>query len=199
MANNEIIAGAVRHNVKSMTHQYVDNLKSERLVTRFLSEGDVQFWAGFFKHKEAVEHFLPSHLTNHEERAKEWIDKQLDRYTNNRFGLQAILFQETNEFIGQCGLLAKEVDGVSEIEVGYFILHNYWGQGFAPEAARLFIDYAFNNNLTKSIISLIGNCNVKSQRVAEKNGLIRERETNWLGLDVYIYRIERDEWEQSCA
>jgi RimJ/RimL family protein N-acetyltransferase len=87
--------------------------------------------------------------------------------------------------------MVQEVDGVNEIEVGYHIFKKYWGLGYAPEAAKLFIDYAFQNELTDSVISIIDIRNIKSQRVAEKNGLKREKQTIWSGLEVHIYRIHR--------
>src|SRR5690606_2168803 len=133
--------------------------------------------------KEAIE-FLPNPgNASVEERAKFWIDKQLKRYADNEFGLQALIDKKTKRFVGQCGLLKQTVDEQSEIEVGYHIFKKYWGQGYAPEAARLFIDYAFQNNITNSVISIISVNNLKSQRVADKNALIREKQSTWSGLE----------------
>ena len=109
-------------------------------------------WAEFFKDPEAVEFMSKFLLASPEETAKHWITRQITRYKENRFGLQALIHKTTNEFIGQCGLLKQEVDGKDELEVGYHIFRKYWGQGFAPEAAKMFIDYAFTNNLAYSII-----------------------------------------------
>jgi len=125
-----------------------------------------------------------------EERATHWVNKQLNRYADNQFGLQVLIDKNTNEFIGQCGLLLQTIDDNTEIEVGYHIFKKYWGQGYAPEASKLFIDYAFQNKLTDSVTSIIAVNNIKSQRVADKNGLFREKQTTWSGLDVYIYRIK---------
>jgi RimJ/RimL family protein N-acetyltransferase len=91
--------------------------------------------------------------------------------------------------VGQCGILAQVVDDIPELEVGYHILPQYWGKGYAPEAAKFFINYAFENNLADSIISVIDVGNIKSQRVAEKNGLYREKQTVQMGDDVFVYRI----------
>ncbi len=175
-------------------YTYEDNLQSPRLITRKLTENDIILWTDFFKDKEAIQ-FFPAFADSDEERSKHWIERQLTRYEENRFGLQALIDKDTKKFIGQCGLLTQEVDGKTEIEVGYHIFKKYWGQGFAPEAARLFIEFAFKNNLTESVISIIHVENIKSQRVADKNGLIREKPTNWLDLDVYIYRIKKENWK----
>lgn len=173
---------------------YEDQLESERLITRKLVPSDNVIWSAFFEDKEATEFlFLESlGLNSNLEIANHIIEKQRTRYAENRFGLQVLIHKSTNEFIGLCGLLAQEVDGVNEIEVGYHIFKKYWKQGFATEAAKLFIDYAFTNHLALSIISVIDVENTKSRRVAEKNGLKIDKLTKWLdGEDVYIYRIEK--------
>lgn len=177
-----------------MTYKYEDNLQTDRLITRMLTKEDTPVWEDFFKDEKAIE-FFPAYTKTDKERSAEWIERQLTRYAENRYGLQALIDKKKNLFIGQCGLLEQEVDGKKEIEVGYHIFKKYWGHGFAPEAARLFINYAFTNNLTDTIISIIHSKNIKSQRVAGKNGLVKDNHTNWLDMDVYIYRINKENWK----
>jgi [ribosomal protein S5]-alanine N-acetyltransferase len=168
---------------------YKDGLETKRLVTRFLTHADILPWTKFFNDPDALE-FLPIFgFNSSEEKAAFWIDKQLTRYREKKFGLQALIDKSTNSFIGQCGLIKQVVDDVEEVEVGYHIYKQYWGLGYASEAAKLFIDYAFANQLSGSVISLIATGNLKSQRVAEKNGLAREKQTTWSGHDVFIYRL----------
>jgi ribosomal-protein-alanine N-acetyltransferase len=171
---------------------YQDNLETERLVTRKLTPDDIPLWAGFFADKEATQFLSTFADKSNLERAAHMIGKQLDRYTGKRFGLQALIDKKSNVFIGQCGLLAQEVEGKREIEVGYHVFKKYWGQGYAPEAARLFIDYAFTNKLASSVISIIDVNNSKSQKVAAKNGLAIDKKIKWQdGEEVYIYRIHK--------
>jgi ribosomal-protein-alanine N-acetyltransferase len=173
------------------TYIYQDNLESERLLTRKLAMDDIKMWAEFFKDQEAIE-FLPNTgFSSTDVHAKHWVEKQLNRYADNQFGLQVLIDKKTKQIIGQCGLLKQSVDEQAEIEVGYHIFKKHWGQGYAPEAAKLFIDYAFHNDLTNSVTSIINIKNVKSQRVADKNGLTKEKQTVWSGLDVFIYRIKK--------
>jgi len=174
-----------------MPYFYTDNLQSQRLVTRKITLNDIEEWSEFFKDKDAVK-FLPNPDINSTiERSAFWINKQLKRYQDNTYGLQALIDKETNQFVGQCGLLGQTIDGKEEIEIGYHIFKKHWGKGYAPEAAKLFIDYSFNNNITDSVISIIHIDNIKSQRVAEKNGLTREKQVKWSNLDVFIYRIKK--------
>ena len=163
---------------------YPDNLVSERLKSRFWTIDDLPAWSEFYTYREAVELYPPQFLD-----PRRQLERQMERYAQHTFGLQAIIHKGTNEFLGQCGLLLQEVDGLRELEVGYHFIRRYWGNGYAPEAAKMFIDYAFANDLAPSVISIIDVRNTNSQRVAEKNGLKKEKETVWNGIHAHVYRV----------
>lgn len=171
-----------------MNYLYNDNLETDRLVTRFLTLDDVSIWTKFLSDKEAIEFFPKTHFVTPEDHSVFWINKQLGRYKENRYGLQALIHKETGEFIGQCGLLLQEVDGIAELEVGYHIFKKHWGKGYAIEAAKAFKLYGLKNKQANSIISIIHSDNIRSQKVAIKNGMKKEKESVWLDLDVYIFR-----------
>jgi [ribosomal protein S5]-alanine N-acetyltransferase len=176
---------------------YKDGLSSKRLQTRFLNFSDSILWTTFFEDEESVRFLNLSSLglNSNKAVAEHMVEKQLQRYKENRFGLQAILNKETHELIGLCGLLKQEVDGKEEIEVGYHLFKQHRGQGFASEASQLFIDFAFRHQLSDTIISIIDTGNIKSQRVAERNGLKIDRKTKWLDMDdVFIFRMSYAEW-----
>ena|SRR6218665_2448490 len=170
---------------------YKDGLESGRLRTRFLTLEDIEPWRDFFTDPLVQELFPPPLLIPGDDHAKTWIERQLGRYSSGAFGHQALIHKATGEFIGMCGLIRQEVDGVAEMEVGYHILKPYRGKGYAPEAARLFINYAFESGISNSLISIISIANQRSQRVAVKNGLKIEKKTRWRDLDVFIYRIKK--------
>lgn len=173
------------------TYHYPEGLQTERLITRHLIEDDISLWAEFFEEPEAIEFFPMYHHKPCEESATEWIERQRTRYANQEYGMQALIEKSTGNLVGQCGLIAKEIDGIPEVEVGYSILKKYWGLGYAAEAARLFIDYAFENNLVESVISTISPGNMKSIRVAEKNGLVFEKISPWQGMELCVYRLHK--------
>lgn len=175
-----------------MTYHYPDHLHTERLTTKFLNLDDVKVWAEFFAHPEAIRFlFIESlGLPNSEAVAQHMIQKQMDRYAEQRYGLQKLIHRESGAFIGCCGLLMQEVNGIQELEVGYHILPQYWGHGFATEAAKCFMDLAFDQKLSTSVISIIDEGNWASIRVAEKNGLTLDSQTTWINNEpVLIYRI----------
>lgn len=179
-------------NIMFPTQVYKDQIESERLISRFLTKEDAKAWSKFFVTPETVE-FIPDFgLKTPFDRANFWINRQLERYETGNLGLQALILKETGEFIGQSGLLIQEVDGITEIETGYHIFKEHWGRGYAPEAAKMFINFAFESGLTNSVISIIDINNKNSIRAAEKNGLFLDKSTKWKEMDVFIYRINKD-------
>ena len=116
-----------------------------------------------------------------------WIEKCGWRYREHGLGLWALIVKETGELAGDCGLMRQVVDGVTETEVGYHLARRFQGQGLATEAARAWLDYGFQDLHLPRITSLILPENLPSRRVAERNGLVVERETIWAGLPHLIY------------
>ncbi len=170
---------------------YLDGLETQRLITRRLEPSDIPSWEAFFENNPSLPYLgLDLSLDKHGQSA-DWIQRQLQRYENNKFGHQALIDKESHAFIGQCGLLTQEVEGKTEIEIGYHILPAYWGNGYATEASMAFRDFAFNNDVSPSLISVIDVRNLRSQRVAEKIGMQKDVQIKLFGLDVFIYRIEK--------
>jgi ribosomal-protein-alanine N-acetyltransferase len=172
---------------------YLSNLSTERLNIRPLTIADIQAWAAFFEGNDGLKFFTFDPNQPSEEKARSWIDKQLWRYKENLFGHLALTDKQTGNLIGQCGLLTQEVDGKAEIEIGYHVLPQYWGKGLATEAARALKQFAWDNAISDTLISIIHVDNIRSQRVAEKNGMQRTIKTEFQGKPVYIYRISKPE------
>ena len=120
------------------------------------------------------------------------LQRQFNSYATNGYGLWAMILKSENKLIGDCGLLHQEVDGVLELEVGYHVNRQYWGQGFAPEAAKSCFEYSFNTLGRQRMISMIRPENLPSRRVAEKNGLRIEKEICWRDFQHYVYVLTRE-------
>src|SRR6185437_748287 len=116
-----------------------------------------------------------------------WIEKNMARYQRDEHSLWAMLLKDTGELIGDCGCAVQEVEGRNEIEVGYHVRRDLWGNGYATEAARACMEYAFTKIGAERVISMIRPENVQSRRVAEKNGLTCEKIVFWHGYDHCIY------------
>lgn len=175
--------------------QYTDYLQSSRLTTRFVTQDDVSVWLEYC-HDPVATKFTAVPGKTPDELAQFFIDRALARYEAGEYGLQALISKETGEFIGQCGLIKQQVNGIDEVEVGYHLLPRHWGKGYAIEAARLFRDYGFEHNVADSIISIIDPQNFPSKKVALRNGMALESaNTPFRDAEYNIFRITRSEWE----
>src|SRR3954464_8771519 len=85
-------------------------------------------------------------------------------------------------------------EGWTGFEVGWTLRQEFWRRGYATEAARASIDWAFRPLKGPHIISLITPQNVRSVAVAKRLGEQVEGKTRVLEYDVQIYGIDRDAW-----
>ena len=114
--------------------------------------------------------FLVCH-ENWRDEAQAWLDRQMERYARDGFGLWAVVLKETGAMIGQCGLTYQDADGVRVVEVGYLFRRSFWHRGYATEAARVCRDYAFDQVGVDTVYSIIRDTNIPSQKVALRNGM----------------------------
>jgi RimJ/RimL family protein N-acetyltransferase len=117
------------------------------------------------------------HLKTRQE-ALAWIAWNQRLYRDHGFGLWLLTLRPTGEFVGDCGLTPQQVDGVTELEVGYHLRGALQGRGLATEAAAACRDYARDVLDVDRLIAIIALGNRPSQRVAEKLGLALERQTD---------------------
>src|SRR5258708_13974661 len=83
----------------------------------------------------------------------------------------ATLQKSDQRFIGQCGLLNQEVDGVPEVELGYVLAPQYWQRGLALEGTQSLKDYWFQQLRFPPLISPIPPHNCASRHIPKKIGL----------------------------
>jgi [ribosomal protein S5]-alanine N-acetyltransferase len=105
----------------------------------------------------------------------------------------ALIFRPAKKLIGYCGFFRQPVDEVEELEIAYRLDPSHWGRGIATEAARAVRDHAFDDLRLSHVISLIHPENIASRRVAEKNGMIPEKETIFRGFPAVVFGISREQ------
>jgi len=125
------------------------------------------------------------------QRMQRWVDWNQRSYAEHGYGLWALILRATGELIGDCGLVNQQVDGKPEIEIGYHVRRDLWGQGLATEAASACRDYGFANLGCSRLISLIHPQNTASRRVAEKIGMTLWCQAEWNNKPTSIYAVER--------
>lgn len=165
-------------------------VETERLILRQFHVADFDDLAELLMDAEVMEFSTSGALSSRE--VAEKLETFRGHWPKWGFGQTAVVHKEDRKVIGYCGLVQfDDIDGRTEIEIGYRLNRNYWGQGFATEAARAIRDFGFNVLSLKRMISIIDPMNHRSIRVAEKNGLHHEKDAVVFGFDERIYVIER--------
>jgi ribosomal-protein-alanine N-acetyltransferase len=168
--------------------------ETDRLRFRLLTRDDYDTWIELFKDNSVVVFLGMADLSSSQEQCDKWFTLCEDRYKNDLGGMNVLIDKSTDKLVGQCGLLVQDVDGTNELEIGYSILPKYWNKGYATEAAKKCRDFAFTNSFTDSLISIIHVDNIKSEKVALKNGMTKTKQTVFKGMPVNIYRIYKKDW-----
>jgi len=164
-------------------------IETSRLILREFRPDDANALARVIGDPEAMR-FYPTPFDRAGVEA--WIARNIRRYREHGHGLWAMIYKDSDELIGDCGLTVQNVDAVDEIEIGYHVRRDLWGQGLASEAARACRDYGFARLPAERLISLIRPENMPSRRVAGKNGMIVWKEVMRVGLPHLVYAIRRE-------
>jgi ribosomal-protein-alanine N-acetyltransferase len=125
------------------------------------------------------------------EQTREGLQRHLDHWAEHGFGWWTMRDRVSGAFIGRGGLRHVVLEGVPEVEIGYGLLPEYWGQGLAAEMSREALRLGFDVLGLQSIVSFTLPTNLRSRRVMEKVGLRFERNVIWADLPHVLYRIDR--------
>jgi len=166
----------------------LEGQETDRLLFRKIDLTDFGDWLKFFEDPNTSLHWVEEKESSLIA-CKKWYQKQQDRYERDKGGMNALIEKSTGRLVGHCGLLVQSVEGVTELEIAYSLLPEFWKKGYACEAAVHCKEYAFHHNFSDSLISIISLTNIPSQKVALKNGMTLEKETTYNKNRVYIYRI----------
>lgn len=114
--------------------------ESERLILRLIRKADFNVMKNIWGNDNVMKYCLGSINDENIHRA---IDCYIKNHNLKGFGIYAIVNRENNLFMGVCGFNTSEKE--DEIELLYHLAEDFWGQGYAFEAAALCIDYIRKN------------------------------------------------------
>jgi RimJ/RimL family protein N-acetyltransferase len=110
------------------------------------------------------------------------------QYRKYGVGRWAVILKYNGAFIGWCGL--KYVAETNEYDLGYRFIENYWGKGYATEAARAVLEFCHEHLAGKRIVGTALVENVASIRVLEKIGMHFERHQQESDGTVAVYAYQ---------
>ena len=162
-------------------------LETERLILRMWREADFEQYAELCADPEVMR-FLGGKVFD---RIEAWrhMASMIGHWHLRGFGIWAAEEKDSGRLAGRIGCIYPE--GWPGFEVGWTLKREFWGKGYATEAARRSLEYAFSELDKPHVISLIHADNHASIRVAERLGEKLEGTVHVVGMDLLIYGIDR--------
>jgi RimJ/RimL family protein N-acetyltransferase len=148
-------------------------LRTERLVLRQWRDSDREAYAELNADPVVMEHF-PATLTRAQSDAH--LEKMTQVIDGRGWGLWAVEVPGVADCIGFVGLNEPwfEAHFTPAMEVGWRIAREHWGRGYATEAARESLRFAFEELGLAEVVSFTTPGNERSQAVMRRIGMTRD-------------------------
>lgn len=180
--------------------------KSERLYFREFTEQDFHLFYSVFSNEQVMKYTYYNRYNCEEDLLpyfKQVLENNITTEKRKAFEFAVFLLSD-DSFIGFADIeiyIMNNYGGCGEI--GYLIIPNFWGNGYAVEIANSLIDICFKDIHLHRVTASCNSNNLKSERVMKKVGMQNEGEARkarfkndqWENEQHYSILIE--EWEES--
>ena len=185
-----------RNVLKHFHHLPVYIAETERLVLRESIAED--FDAIFRMSRELTPDATTDAFSGDPEAEREKFLRYIQyAYSFFGFGLWTVLERQSGAVIGRCGLMpaADRRTPEGRVELGYLIAREMRGKGYALEACRAVLDFAFRELECGEIYAGIGGGNTESIRLARRLGFSREDDPG-SGYSTDLWKLTAEEYEK---
>lgn len=117
------------------------------------------------------------------------VARQAAHWTAHGFGVWLWRERETGALVGRGGLALVVVEDRAEVEVGWTVDPERWGEGFGSEIGRAGVDHAFGVLGLRELVAYTLPANFASRRIMEKLDFRREGPITHAGLEHVLYRL----------
>jgi ribosomal-protein-alanine N-acetyltransferase len=120
------------------------------------------------------------------ERSERAVRRFVAHWDDHGYGVWAVEDRAAGVFLGQCGLNTLDND---DVEILWALEQRTWGNGFATEAARAALAYAFDVVGLDRVVALARPENGPSRRIMDKLGMRWEKDVDAFGRAAVYYSI----------
>jgi len=149
-------------------------VETERLILRTWEKEDAEIYSRITQCSKVMEFLCGNSLSV--EQVEDFILRENNCQSECGYALWAAELKETGELIGFIGLSYVDWENhfTPAMDVGWILGSQYWGKGYATEGASASLNYGFNELRLEEIVSFTAFANVRSIRVMERIGMIRD-------------------------
>jgi RimJ/RimL family protein N-acetyltransferase len=147
-------------------------LETERLQLRELTTADAAFIIELLNSPGWLEYIGDRNVHNEEQAIGYLENGPIKSYALNGYGLFMVMLKESQTPIGMCGIINRDI--LAHPDIGFALLPEYAGQGYAFEMAAATLKYAKETLNLPKILAIVLPTNPRSIRLLEKIGLKQE-------------------------
>jgi len=159
-------------------------LATERLVLRRITLDDAEFMLTIWNDPAFVQHVGDRGVRTVEQAHDALKTGALKLYADHDYGPFAMVLKSNGANIGVCGLFKR--DNLDHPDIGFSVLPDYCGKGFAGEAASAVLDHARDDLGLHELTAIVSRGNAPSIGLIEKLGLSFARMITMPGDDEAI-------------
>ncbi|TCZ80883.1 N-acetyltransferase [Paenibacillus albiflavus] len=147
-------------------------ITTNRLILRLFQQSDAEAVAKLCNNYNLYKSTLYLPYPYAIEDALTWMERHLDNFNANRSYEFAVTDKESGKLYGAIALSNNQ--NFNNGEIAYWIGEEYWGNGYATEAAEAIVQFAFDEKLYHKVFARYFSSNPASGRVIEKLGMKKE-------------------------
>lgn len=168
----------------------MDIIQTDRLVFREFTQADLEPLCLLLDDPTVMKYCSgPMDLAG----VTKWLNSAMACYEQYGYDFWAVYEKNTDDFIGQIGILSQEIAGKQENCLAFMIGQKYWNKGYATEGALACINYAFGPLRLERLMATVESENLASIRILEKIGMKLDGEVTYFDEKVHLYSIQKSE------
>jgi RimJ/RimL family protein N-acetyltransferase len=148
-------------------------IQTDRLLINKITIDDAAFVLELMNDKDWIKNVGDKGVRTIED-AQAYIQQRfIKTYQESNCGFYSLNIKNTHEIIGIAGLVDRE--GIDHIDIGYGILPEFRGKGYAFEATKAIYDYGYQELNLEKIVAIVNPDNLHSIKLLSKLGLEFEK------------------------
>ena len=169
-------------------------IETERFRLRGITLDDLDEWVRIKYADPEMMKYMPKSDLAPRERAESAFRFFAGAWSQHGYGAWMVTDKRSGQLLGDCYVEPEDLSGSGEVEIGYDVGREFWGQGVATEVSRAVLRFTFENSPVERIVGVAIPENIGSWRVLERLGFVFEKEARFYDLDILVYAIERNQF-----
>ena len=167
--------------------------ETERLLVRQFTTDDQENFYRINSHPKVMEYIRP---VKNQEETDHFLKLNIEQYnTEPKYGRWAAIEKSTGIAVGSFAIIP--IEGTAKMQVGYALMPEYWGKGYATELARSGVHYFFGNTVIDVVYAVAEQPNTASENVLFKVGFTISGYRMEEGKKLIEYSLGREKFMQS--